>query len=854
MNNRIADMFIRVVEPSIVERIDVPSRPERRAPLPPAFDNVATRRWLGNMLGSSQTIWSHQAAALEHIAAGANVVVSTGTGSGKSLVFQLPVIQDMIETDATCLILYPQKSLSSDQLARWRDALVAADLDPGLVGEINGDVPMVERNAILERCRIVLMTADVVHCWMMRQLAAPAVTKFLRQLKRIIVDETHVLEGVFGTNCVYFFRRLRSAAATAKTAAGLPTGLQFIAASATIAHPEEHLGKLTGLDFEVVAEDQNGAPFHGLTLLHIEGPDHGAPAEKMLADITTKVASEIAPFSAIVFADTRQGVERVSRAIERDDVLPYRSGYEARDRRMIEEALRSNTLRAVVSTSALELGIDIPSFRIGINLGVPQTAKSFRQRAGRIGRTAPGVFVVVAPSVAFVQLGSSFREFYEGPVEPSNLYLDNRFIQFGQARCLMHEINASGHDAQLPVNVEWPDGFAEIFAVARPGATRPRDLDAVALLGSDNPHFAYPLRRIGEVTYALRLARGDTQKIGEIDHEKSMREAYPGATYIHMRKPYRVSEWRTRSYEHLILLEPVGNAAPTQPIARTQVSISLERDALIDGRLLRGSQGCLAEISLGVCESVEGYCIGSTRTMYRDASQTNPRMSRKQREFSTTGVCLRIDAPWFKGSADHQVAARQAVAHALTTMLARERSISPSDIRSAHAGIAILSAAGATRIDDAVAIFDTVHGGLRLTSPLFDDLISYLERLALGAELAGSEALLSSRLVERLLEWRSSLVNDDQPPPTSGIAAGDELIVYAPRSEVAVRVKGTLLHRTLLEPQLLSMGDDDKLMYRYEPQPGVSGWVAHEQIEAIGNDYRRMLWNPWSNELREIEA
>ncbi len=857
MTEKPADLFIRLIDPSIVERIDYPPRPERRASPPAAYLEGATGDWLRSMLGGIDTVWTHQAKTLEHIHAGKNVAMATGTASGKSLPFQLAIIHSMLTDDCVHLVFYPQISLSGDQLARWQEALQLAGLDPSLVGEINGRVSSQDRDIVLAKCRVILATPDAFHCWGMRQLASPAMQAFLSLLKFVVIDEAHTWEGVFGTNLVYFNRRLRRAVASAvaKASRRQRSPLQFIAATATIANPKEHLELLTGCPFEVVDETQNGAPCHELTLLHIEGPDHDAPAEKMLADILATIASEIAPEdAAIAFADTRQGVERVTRAVSRDDVLPYRSGYEAVDRRGIESALRAGKLRALASTSAMELGIDIPMFKIGINLGVPQTTKAILQRAGRIGRSAPGVFVVIAPSSAFVKLGSTFKDFYEGAVEPSNLYLDNRFIQFGQARCLIDEAQLEDGQITLPTSVEWPTGFAETFIAAQPGAVRPRDLDAIAMLGSDNPHFAYPLRKIGDVTYALRLARGDTRKIGEIDIEKAMREAYPGATYYHLRQSYKVVEWRTRSYEHIILLEPIPGGAPTQPIPRNQVSVSFERDALIDGRMLAGNGGCMAEIVMGVCQSVEGYCIGSTKLLYKETSKTNPRLSRKQREFSSTGVVLRINAPWFKGSGENQVATRRAVAEALCAMLSREACISPSDIRSAHTGIAVLSPSGATKVDDAIAIFDTALGGLRLSGVLFDDLSIYLERLARGAELAGTDALLSDTLVEQLIEWREGLSSTDVVPPPAMLGEGDELVVYAPHSEEAIRVRGTLVHRTVLEPQLLPMGDVDQLMYRYEPTPGSTGWVLHDAIEPTGHNWRRMLWNPFSNVMREMEA
>ena len=566
--------FADAVTPLIVERNDVAARPERRLPTPSPFSEGATAAWLSSMLGGSDSVWRHQALSLEHIAAGSNVVIATGTASGKTLPFQTAVIHDMLMSDRVALVVYPQKALSGDQLERWRVALRCADLSVDLVAEITGDVHPQHRAALLERARIVLATPDVIHCWMMKQLAAPVVRNFFGRLTKLILDEAHVYEGVFGSNSAFFFRRLRAAAARAKLGGGSASELQLIAATATIADASAHLERLTGCPFVVVTEDDNGAAFNGLTLLHIEGPSHGAPAEKMLADIISKIASTIAPNSAIAFVDSRQGAERTTRMIARDDVLPHRSGYELTDRRAIEQALRAGDLRAVVATSTLELGIDVPQFTIGLTAGIPHTRKSLRQRAGRIGRSKAGLFAVIAPAPSFRQLGSSLKEFYSSEVEPSPLYLNNRIIQFQQARCLLEEVSVDNGSVALPPDIDWPEGFQEMFVAAQPGAIRPPDLQHVVASGPEGPHLAYPLRKISDVTYALKLARGGSEKIGTIDIEKAMREAYPGATYYHLRKPYRVVEWRTRSFEQAIVLQPSPGAAPTRPMLRTLVSVS----------------------------------------------------------------------------------------------------------------------------------------------------------------------------------------------------------------------------------------------------------------------------------------
>lgn len=845
--------FLTASGAKVVERIDVPPRAVRRKKAPARYRTGLMAGWLEAMTGSKDMVWRHQALALDAVASGENVVLATGTASGKSLVFQAAVVHELLNGDGRALLMFPQKALGSDQLHRAQRALELAGLDPALVGVVHGDVANAERDRILNECRIVLATPDVIHCWMMRQLASPLVQAFLSQLRHVVIDEAHVLEGVFGSNGAYFLRRLRAGHERAHVGmGGVYQPLQFIAATATIKDPGQHLLDLTGCEFTVIDETENGAPFHGLTLLHIEGPGHGGPAERMAADIGSALAEVIGPDALIMFYDGRQGVERITRTIDREDVLPYRGGYDGEDRRKIEQKLRLNQAVGIISTSALELGIDIPQFTIGLNVGVPQTRKAFRQRVGRIGRNAPGVFVLMAPPSAFAQLGSSFREFYEGEAEPSHLYLGNRFIQFQQARCLIDEQQLA--DSQADTSGQWPDGFAEMVAAAQPGARRPADLEQIAQLGSDSPHFAYPLRNICEVSYALKSKRNLNEPIGKIELDKALREAYPGAIYHHLKKAHRVIEWRSTSYEHSIILEPVKAAAPTQPLSRTCVSVSTDKAELIDGRLLAGEHGLLAEISLRVTDSVEGYRSGSTQFSYRDLQSNDRRMRRRYREFGTTGVLVRINEPWFSGSGDAAIKMRLQVAEALHAVLAREHNIAPAELRSVHQNVSNYSSGVGRQIDDAIVIFDNVVGGLRLSAPLFDDFPGVLTRLVRAANLAGDEALLDQACVERLQHWFASLRPEAGVEAASPAVGNCELLIFAPRSEVCVNLAGSLVDRTLLEPQLLPMGDKDILMYRYEERPGCTAFVPHDRIQPVGNNWRHAIWNPVSNEIREIAA
>lgn len=799
------------------------------------------------------SLWRHQALALQEIADGKHLVISTGTASGKSLVFMIPMIHELLHGTGTILIFYPQKALGGDQFMRIKKALEQAGLDPACVGEIHGEVAMTERSRILSQCRVVLATPDVAHCWLMRQLSSPAASSFLARLRYLVLDEAHVLEGVFGSNAAFFLRRLRAGIERARAREQVGRApMQIIAATATIVDACFHLSELTGCACAEVTERENGAPFHGLTLLHVDGPAFGAPAEKLAADFGKSLASVVAPNAFIMFADSRQGVERITAAVGAKGVMPYRGGYNREDRRQIEQGLHRKLLEGVIATSALELGIDIPQFTMGVNIGVPQTRKGFRQRVGRIGRSTPGVFALVAPASAFTQLGTSFREFYEGQVEESHLYLANRFIQFQQASCFIDEFGDLRPD-ELG-DFAWPAGFDRLVEAARPGAPRPRDLDHVAAKGFNSPQLAFPLRNISETSFSLRSVRNQSEHIGNIDHDKALAEAYPGAIYRHFGAAHRVLEWRTTSYEQIIVLEPARNAQPTQAMARTKVSVSVSPEELIDQRLLANTSGLIAEIALRVTDSVEGYVQGGKSFPYADLQHQNRHMRRRQREFATTGVLIRINEPWFAGPGEAATKARQAAVNALKAVLASEHSIAPAELRSAHANIAQFGATGAKTLDDAIIVFDNVRGGVRLSAPLFSDLANILDRLKRAANLAGAEALLSQPAVERLLSWNEALTCSTPLPDALPTAPPGEVLIFAPQSKVTLRLRGELLERTLLEPQFMSNEGQDVLMYRYDTGTSGQGWVAHSQVEGAGGEWQYAFWNPAANEIKALAA
>lgn len=847
---------------NILETVEVPERPEIRVPVPKRIADGPAARVISDTIPGGQ-IWKHQAQALSDLSRGGNVVVSTGTASGKSLIFQTYALHLLLtDPGSKVLVFYPLRALTNDQLNSWRRLAETSGLGRDSVGRIYGGVDLAEREPILERSRIVLMTPDVCQAWLMRTVGNATVKKFIESLSLLILDEAHVYESVLGSNAAFLLRRLMAAKRILSPRGTNARRLQIIAATATIDAPAQHLENLTGVQFKVVDESENGAPRSQRRILHIEGPDLGSDGEIAVANIASGICALEERHRFISFVDSRQGVERIVYRVNSPDIVkPYRSGYAHSDRIAIERSLNDGTLCGVVSTSALELGIDIADMEIGINLGVPQSRKSFRQRLGRVGRAMPGLFLVIAPANAFTRFGETLDSYYESSVEPSYLYLGNRFVQFAHARCLQDEMESLGRKPDdLPARIQWPQGFSEILKIARVGY--PMEFQAMAQIGGDSPHFNYPLRQLGEFNVEIQQGRGGgfDKGLGEMAHHQAIREAYPGATYLHMGIPYKVNRWNRGFNKIAVQVSAAKNAAPTRPIPRRSVNIDVSRDGIIPGgRIKKNANGFLAEAQVQVYESVEGYMVGNTHHLYRELRAKDPNMSRKQRDFQTTGVVVKIEEDWFSIPS-----VRKEVAEGLRDLLARERSIAPQDIDCAHTNIALATDAGINRpITDVVVIYDSVYGGLRLTENLFDEFSRYIERLGLGAELSQGEGIVSVETSDNLSRWAQDLSDAEDfvypQPVIEPPADGNWLLVFKPGSLVGVFQQGELRDREIIEPRYIeSPLEPGKMVLYYSYQDpvnkGGTSFTPADAMRPVGQEWERVWWNPDTGEYRELEV
>lgn len=525
-------------------------------------------------------IYQHQARAVSAALRGENVCISTATASGKSLIFYTTGIELLQRTNnGTVLAIYPLKALTDEQEEKWKQAVgdTRANIE---VGRIDGSVNMKTRKRIMKNASVIIMTPDVIHAWLLSNLKDNGVRNFLANLQLVVIDEAHTYSGVFGSNAAYLFRRIHH---LARQLGAVP---RYIAASATIRDPQVHMRKLTGLDFSIIGSDLDTSGRKARRLLMVEPP----PEQDVLVSLTQlmRFVTDKTEHRFITFVDSRkrteqlaavmrrgQGTDRGDEEIEVDrfermHVYPYRAGYEPDDRKRIEESLRNGAIRGVISTSALELGVDLPNLTLGILYGVSNSATSYFQRIGRVGRHKDGTIIVVNNgSVLSNRVFRNPDELDRMPLTESTLYLENKHIQYIHALCLArsggeHDTvsNVSEASTEFHPRAPFPDAFVELCNNERIGVIEP-EFQAMKGQAAENPNYLFPLRDCEVQFRVMTGLPAAEQRLGTLSFSQMMREAYPGAVYYHMAAPYRVSSVRLR--EHKVIARPERHYS-TKPI------------------------------------------------------------------------------------------------------------------------------------------------------------------------------------------------------------------------------------------------------------------------------------------------
>jgi len=394
-------------------------------------------------------LYTHQADAFEHVLAGRNVVTITPTASGKTLCYNGPVLNAILQDSSTrALYLFPTKALAQDQLAELHELseLMTHDADLQIgVFTYDGDTPADARRAIRGKAHVVLSNPDMVHSGILPH--HPRWAKLFENLRFVIIDELHAYRGVFGSHLANIIRRLHR---ICRHYGSNPT---FICSSATIANPRELAERLTGRPFELV--EKSGAPRGEKFFLFVNPPVVNAQLgirRSYLAE-TRRVALEFLRHNLqlILFAQSRLSVEILTTYLKdafhgppgaADVIRGYRGGYLPNRRREIERGLREGRVRAVVSTNALELGIDIGALDVAVLAGYPGTIAATWQRAGRAGRrTTRSAAVLVASSAPidqFIVRNPSY--FFDASPEHALINPDNLHILLDHVKCAAFEL------------------------------------------------------------------------------------------------------------------------------------------------------------------------------------------------------------------------------------------------------------------------------------------------------------------------------------------------------------------------------------------------------------------------------
>jgi DEAD/DEAH box helicase domain-containing protein len=484
-------------------------------------------------------LYSHQAAAADAAHHGKNIVVVTPTASGKTLCYNLPVINAMLEnSDTRAMYLFPTKALAQDQLAEIHDLNQRLDNRFG-VFTYDGDTPSDARKAIREKSHIVLTNPDMLHTGILPHHTRW--TRLFENLRYIVLDELHTYRGVFGSHLCNVLRRLRRIA----TFYGCQP--QFICCSATIANPGELAGKLLETDVEVL--NTNGAPSADKTFVFYNPPvvNRALGIRRSYINEACRVSQEFLKrdLQTIVFANSRLHTELMLTYLQQanpqqlgrpTNIRGYRGGYLPNERRDIELGLRDGQIRGVVSTSALELGIDVGSLDTVVMAGYPGTIAATWQRAGRAGRRrGSSCAVLVASSAPLDQFIVRNPDYFFGNTP------EHAFIQPDNLEILINHLKCAAFE--LPIGPK--DRFGDVDV--QDLCSRLAEAGFLHCAG-ENYHWtqeAYPadtvsLRSVTSDNFVIIDITGAPTVIGEVDFSSALTTVHEKAIYIHGGQQYHV--------------------------------------------------------------------------------------------------------------------------------------------------------------------------------------------------------------------------------------------------------------------------------------------------------------------------
>ena len=543
-------------------------------------------------------LYVHQARAIEHARAGSHVAVATGTASGKSLAYHLPILERLIlDPEANALYLFPTKALAQDQL---RGLERVREISPPLrhllhAGTYDGDTPPSARRRLREEANAILTNPDMLHQGILPYHSRWS--RVLSNLRYVVVDEMHTYRGIFGSHVANVLRRLR------RVARHYGADPQFLLSSATIRNPGEQAALLVGDEVKVVDED--GAP-RGPKLFAFWNPlprggdtpgraSASIEAERILVALMRRGVQTIAFTKSRVAAEliyryTRERLEHDTSdgGPLADRLSPYRGGYLPEERRAIERRLFEGELRGVVATNALELGIDVGSLDAAVLVGFPNTIASTWQQAGRAGRSrGASLALVVAYDDPIDQYLMRHPEYFFAQT-PESAVLDpeNPYVLASHLACAAYELPLSPEDEAL-----FGARAARLAGLLEEEGTL-TSLDGRRYWAQpDYPAGKVSLRTISDDTFTILDAKRENAVIATVDAISALELVYPEAIYLHEGKTFFVRELDLE--QKLAYVEPREVDYYTQPVLDTRLKLLETRETKRYGE---------AEIGLGTAD------------------------------------------------------------------------------------------------------------------------------------------------------------------------------------------------------------------------------------------------------------
>ena len=594
--------------PNLVAWQMFPSRPAQTHPFP---DDLPAPIKQTLIAAGIHTLYSHQLEAWAHARAGENVILSTGTASGKTLSYNLPVFASLIQDpNARALYLFPTKALAQDQLSNLQSLITNLELlitNYSLSAAIyDGDTPQSARAAIRKKARIVLSNPDMLHTGIL-----PHHTNwldFFSNLRFVVIDETHTYRGVFGSHVANVIRRLK------RVTSFYGAKPQFILASATIGNPKELAERI--IEEPVYLIDQDGSargPRHFIIYNPpITDPSLGLRKSSLLEGVRLSQDLLKQDVQSVVFARSRRSVEIILRYLQENQspvsnlesptlapdahplapyartgvpgsagvanyqlqVRGYRSGYLPAQRREIEKGLREGTVKIVVATNALELGIDIGGLGAAVLIGYPGTVASARQQAGRAGRGLESAAAVMIASASPLDqfLAHHPEYFFERSPEQALVNPDHLLILLEHLRCAMFELPFQKGEGFGSLSGGTVDEFLH-FLLSNGEAHLSNE--KYYWMADQYPAANISLRSASPQGVVLQTTMDDRPlTIGTVDGESALWMVHPGAIYLHEAQSFFVRDLNLE--EHIAYLSPIQSDYYTESLRSTEVTVLSE--------------------------------------------------------------------------------------------------------------------------------------------------------------------------------------------------------------------------------------------------------------------------------------